>query len=79
MNQKINIDTKKILNQDGQTTIEYILLLGLVAFIAVMVWGKFSDFMTESFGDFNQRLSSSLTTGVCPRICFYEGYINAKK
>lgn len=72
-------DINKILNQDGQTTIEYILLLSLVAFVAIFVWGRFSDFMTNSFGDFNEKLSSSLSTGVCAQKCFFQGYANAKK
>lgn len=70
---------KNILNEDGQTTVEYILLMSLVAMIAVLVWGKFGDYMKDSFGEFNEVLSSSLSTGTCAQNCFFQGYANAKK
>jgi len=66
-------------NEDGQTTVEYILLMGLVAAIAILVWNKFGTYMTDTFGEFNQQLSSSLSTGTCARNCFFQGYANAKK
>jgi Flp pilus assembly pilin Flp len=70
---------KILSNQEGQTTIEYILLMGLVAVVAVLVWNKFGSYMTDTFGEFNQQLSSSLSTGTCNRNCFFQGYANAKK
>ncbi len=68
-----------VLNQSGQTTVEYILLMGLVAMVAILVWNKFGTYMSDSFGEFNQQLSSSLSTGTCARDCFFQGYANAKK
>ena len=47
--------------------------------IAVLVWGKFGDYMKDTFGEFNETLSSSLSTGTCSQNCFFQGYANAKK
>ena len=71
--------SKILSNDDGQTTVEYILLMGLVAMVALLVWNKFGSYMTDTFGEFNQQLSSSLSTGTCARNCFFQGYANAKK
>ena len=68
-----------ISNEAGQTTLEYILLMGLVTLVAVLVWSKFSSFMTDSFGEFNHQLSSILSTGTCAKDCFFQGYANAKQ
>lgn len=68
-----------ITNEKGQTTVEYILLMGLVAMVAILVWNKFGSYMTDTFGEFNQQLSTSLSTGTCARNCFFQGYANAKK
>lgn len=66
-------------SEEGQTTLEYILLMSIVVLIAGLVWSKFGSFMTDMYGDFNEMLSSSLTTGVCSTDCFFSGYANAKK
>lgn len=70
---------KKFDNEEGQTTIEYVLILSLVVVVGVVVWNKFGNFTQDVYGNFNETLSKSLTTGVCAQDCFFQGYENAKK
>lgn len=79
MKLRYQIKRKNILNEDGQTTVEYILLFSVVVIIGIFIWGRFSSYMSETFGDFNQTISASLSTGTCPDKCFFQGYANAKR
>lgn len=58
---------------------EYVLVLVVVVAIGVTIWGKFGQFTQNMFGNFNETLSSALSTGVCSQECFFQGYANAKK
>lgn len=64
------------LTQLGQTTIEYILLLGFIVILATVFGKTIAGFMTQSFGNLAHVLSYNLSTGSCPTECFFDGYFN---
>jgi len=60
----------------GQALLEYILLFGMMAFIAMSFVKAISTFMSNSTGSLSYSLTQKLTTGSCGRYCFYSAYGN---
>lgn len=66
-------------NRLGQATIEYILLFGFMAMIAVSMARALTGTMQSSVGGLALAMTNYLTTGVCKELCFYAGYKNGAK
>ena len=60
----------------GQATVEYILIFGLMALIAVGLVKSISAVIGKSVGGLGTALSNHLSIGVCKRFCFYDGFRN---
>ena len=60
----------------GQAMLEYILLFGMMSFIAMSFVRSISTFMGNSTGSLSYSLTQKLTTGSCARNCFYSAYGN---
>lgn len=66
----------KELRSKGQATIEYILLFSFLAFILVNFVNGLGKMVGTSVGSLGYALTDQLKTGVCPELCFYNGYRN---
>lgn len=64
------------LKQGGQATVEYIFILAFVVMLAFKITDVFTDFFRDSMGNVGHVLSVNLTTGICPKNCFFYGYYN---
>jgi hypothetical protein len=60
----------------GQATVEYIFILAFVLFLGFKISNLFTDFFRDSMGSVGHVLTSNVTVGVCPKECFFEGYVN---
>ncbi|MCP4913915.1 MAG: hypothetical protein GY909_12455 [Oligoflexia bacterium] len=60
----------------GQAVIEYLLIFGFMALIAVNLIRGLGGALGNSVGSLAYALTQELATGVCPRNCFYHGYKN---
>ena len=68
---------RKILkSQQGQATIEYVLLLVFIMLVGVKGINMFNDFVSKSFGNLAHVLSVHLTVGACKKDCWHEGHQN---
>ena len=63
----------------GQALVEYLLILAFITTISLNLIKGFSDFMKTSVGSLGHELSVNLSSGVCPRMCFYSGYRNGNR
>lgn len=63
-------------NQEGQATVEYIFILAFVFFIGFKITNVFTDFFRSSMGNVGHVLSLNVTSGVCAKNCFFNGYVN---
>lgn len=66
-------------NRLGQATIEYILLFGLMAMIAVAMAKAMTGTMQNSMGGLGAAMTNYLTTGVCKEFCYFSNYENGIK
>ncbi len=64
------------MKNQGQATLEYLILLSIMAVVALKSASMFGLFLSDSFGDFARVLSVYLSVGVCKDNCFWAGYIN---
>lgn len=60
----------------GQALIEYLFIMIFAVMISLKIVGVFTDFMRDSMGNLGHVLTSYLTTGVCPKECFFQNYKN---
>ena len=60
----------------GQAMLEYILIFGMMSFVAMSFVKAISTFMSNSTGSLSYSLTQKLTTGSCARNCFYSAYGN---
>jgi Flp pilus assembly pilin Flp len=60
----------------GQALVEYIIIFGLMSFLAVSFVKAISTFMNGTTGSLSYALTEKLTTGSCKRYCFYGAYGN---
>ena len=63
----------------GQAVVEYILLLGIMAFVSVRMVKGLSSFMGGSVKSLADAVQTHLTVGVCDKNCFYSGYKNGRE
>jgi hypothetical protein len=63
-------------SQLGQATVEYIFILAFALILGFKISNKFTNFFRDSMGNVGHVLSMNLTVGVCPRSCFFSGYVN---
>jgi hypothetical protein len=63
----------------GQAMIEYLLLVVFLLLLSLKMVGGFTDFMRDSIGNLGHVLSVNLTTGICEKECFFNGYFNGYK
>lgn len=66
----------KQLSNKGQALVEYLGILVLLGFIALKLSGLINEGMKFTVGTLAYRLSEELSTGVCSRNCFFDGYKN---
>ena len=67
----------KYLKRDrGQAVVEYLLIFGFMALLALNMAKALGGFMGESVGSLAYTLSQNLSVGVCKRFCFYDGFKN---
>jgi hypothetical protein len=62
--------------QIGQATVEYIFILAFALILGFKISNLFTNFFRDSMGNVGHVLSMNLTVGVCPRACFFSGYVN---
>ena len=60
----------------GQATVEYIFILAFVLILGFKITNLFASFFRDSMGGVGHVLSTNVTVGVCPKDCFFEGYVN---
>jgi len=65
--------------QDGQAVIEYLFVIIFIIFFAFNLAQMIRNFFQTNFASFAHILSHNLSSGSCPRICFYEQYENGHK
>ena len=63
-------------NELGQATVEYIFILAFALILGFKISNMFTNFFRDSMGNVGHVLSMNLTVGVCPRSCFFSGYVN---
>jgi Flp pilus assembly pilin Flp len=61
----------------AQATIEYILLFAFMSMISIGIVKSIGGSLSTSVGTLAFALSQELSTGVCARECFYNGYANS--
>lgn len=64
-------------NQKGQALVEYLLLFGFMALMAIGLMKALGNVLGEGFQGMAFALSKELSTGVCSRSCFSPKYDNA--
>ena len=62
--------------QNGQATVEYILILAFVLIVGFKIASTFTNFFRDSMGSVGHALTMNVTIGVCPQQCYFEGYVN---
>lgn len=62
--------------ESGQALVEYLLIFSFVTFLAIGMVKGMGRTMTESVGYIGYELTEMLTTGVCSRLCYFNGYLN---
>jgi|SaaInlStandDraft_5_1057022.scaffolds.fasta_scaffold380681_1 hypothetical protein len=67
---------KKFSSKGGQAVVEYLIVFAGIALIGILIVGRMNKFMTSSIGSISFELTQHLTTGVCDRNCFFDGYKN---
>lgn len=60
----------------GQATVEYILIFALMAMIGLGMVRGIGTALSSSIKRLSFVLTQELSTGVCPKRCFYDGYKN---
>ena len=60
----------------GQAVVEYLLIFGFMALIAVNIMRGLGGALGTSVGTLTYALTQALAPGVCPRNCFFHGYKN---
>jgi hypothetical protein len=60
----------------GQATVEYIFILAFVLFLGFKVTNLFTGFLRDSMGNVGHVLSLNVTVGVCPKDCYFAGFVN---
>lgn len=63
-------------NEKGQALLEYILVFGMMAVIAVGVVKGVSAAWNTNMLSLGYTLTDKLSTGVCPTMCFFNNYGN---
>jgi Flp pilus assembly pilin Flp len=62
--------------EKGQALIEYLLLFGMISLVSMGLARAISTFMGNTTGSLSYSLTQQLTTGSCPRFCFFGNYGN---
>ncbi len=65
--------------ESGQALVEYLLIFSFVTFLAIGMVKGMGKTMTESVGYIGYELTEILSTGVCPRLCYFNGFINQEE
>jgi Flp pilus assembly pilin Flp len=60
----------------GQAVIEYILIFGFMALIAINLAQALGRSMGGSMGSLGHVMTQHLSVGVCEQHCFYNGFAN---
>jgi Flp pilus assembly pilin Flp len=60
----------------GQATVEYILIFAFMSLISIGMVKSIGTGLSESVKSLGWVLTQELSTGVCPKQCFYSGYKN---
>ena len=66
-----------ISNKSGQALVEYVCLLAFLIILSTKLVNGFTDFMRGSVGNLGHVMSLNLSTGVCPKNCFFRAYKNS--
>ncbi len=70
---------KKPKRPNGQALIEYLLLFSFVSFLAIGMVKGLGKTLTTTVGYIGYELTEQFTVGVCPKLCFFNGYRNQEK
>jgi len=65
-----------IRSNSGQATVEYILIFALMAMIGLGMVRGIGTAVSSSVKKLSFVLTQELSTGICPKRCFYTGYRN---
>lgn len=63
-------------NENGQALLEYILVFAMMAVISVGVVKGVSSAWNTNMLSLGYVLTDKLSTGVCPKMCFFNNYGN---
>ncbi len=61
----------------GQALVEYLLIFGFIALIALNIVKGLGTAMSESVGSLGYILTQQLSVGVCNTNCYFGGYKNS--
>jgi hypothetical protein len=63
----------------GQATVEYIIVLAIIAILGTQLVGRFTGFFQNSLGGVAHYLSTHLIVGVCQTDCWFSSYFNGRR
>ncbi len=65
-----------LLNSRGQATVEYVLIFAFMGMVSLGIVRAIGGGVSTSVGTLAYALTQELSTGICPKNCFYSGFIN---
>lgn len=74
LNQGIRIEVMR--DKSGQAFVEYLLLFAIMSGLALAMVVGFSKTLDSTIRGVGRALTIELSTGICPRNCFYGAYRN---
>jgi len=72
----VNLYIVKSIKTAGQATVEYILIFSFMSLIGMGVARSIGAGVSTSVKNLAWVLTQELSTGVCPKLCFYGSYQN---
>ncbi len=64
------------LRSHGQAIVEYLIVFSFMAIIAIKMATGLQGFVKTTMGGLSKALTWQLSSGVCPRNCFYKSFSN---
>jgi Flp pilus assembly pilin Flp len=67
-----------ILKNHGQAVVEYLVIFAFLAMISIAMARFLGGFLGNTATSLAFQLSNHLSSGVCPQMCFFDGFENGQ-